>query len=101
MTTQEIANQLAEFCRRGEFEKAQISFYADDVTSTEPEESPSFKKEEKGLENIIEKGHRFENLIEETHSIQVSEPLVAGNVIAFTLTMDMTMKQRGRYTMSE
>ena len=48
MTTQEIANQLADLCRNGEFEKAQKDLYAEDAVSIEPQESPAFKKEEKG-----------------------------------------------------
>ena len=35
------------------------------------------------------------------HSTKVSEPLVAGNSIALTLTMDVTMKGRPRETISE
>ena len=101
MTTQEIATQLADLCRKGEFEKAQKDLFAEDATSIEPMESPGFKKEEKGLDRIIAKGHQFMEMVSEVHSIKVSEPLVAGNAIAFTLDMDITMKGRDRSIMSE
>jgi hypothetical protein len=35
-------------------------------------------------------------MTEKIHSIEISEPLVAGNSIAFRMEMDMTMKGKGR-----
>lgn len=101
MTTQQIANRLAELCRLGQFEAAQKELYADDAISIEPYETPEFAKETKGLDAIIEKGHKFESMVEEMHGGDVSEPLVAGNTFAFVLSMDMTMKGKGRMNMSE
>ena len=101
MTTNEIAKRLAELCSKEEYETAQKELYADDATSIEPMESPMFAKEIHGLQNIIEKGHKFDSIVETMHSTKVSEPLVAGNSIAFTLTMDVTMKGRPRETISE
>ena len=60
-----------------------------------------FPKETKGLRAIIEKGHKFESMVEKVHSCSTSAQLVAGNAIAFTLTMDVTMKGRGRMKMEE
>ncbi len=101
MTTNEIAKRLAELCGKEEYETAQKELFADDATSIEPMESPMFAKETHGLQNIIEKGHKFETIVQEMHSTKVSEPLVTGNTIALTLTMDVTMKGRPRETMSE
>jgi len=101
MTTQQIANRLAELCRLGQFEAAQKELYADDAISIEPYETPEFAKETKGLDAIIEKGHKFESMVEEMHGGSVSEPLVAGNTFAFVMSMDMTMKGQGRMNMSE
>jgi predicted lysophospholipase L1 biosynthesis ABC-type transport system permease subunit len=101
MTTKEIAARLAEYCRKGEFEKAQKELYADDALSVEPFATPAFEKETKGLGAIIEKGHKFDSMVEQTHSLQVSEPLVTANTIAFQYTMDMTMKGRPRETWVE
>jgi hypothetical protein len=50
---------------------------------------------------IIEKGHKFESMVEKVHGCTTSAPLVAGNTIAFTLTMDVTMKGRGRVKLEE
>ena len=101
MITNEIAIRLAELCAKEQYETAQKELYGEDCISIEPMETPFFKKEIQGLQNIIEKGHRFSEMIEKTHSTTVSKPLVAANAIAFTLAMDVTMKGRPRETMSE
>ena len=40
-------------------------------------------------------------MVEEVHSMTVSEPQVAGNVFSLVMDMDMTMKQGGRQQMKE
>lgn len=40
-------------------------------------------------------------MVEEWHSNEVSEPLVAENFIALTITPEVTMKGRGRQKLSE
>ena len=101
MKTEEIAKKLVAYCRKGEWEAAQKELYATDVVSTEPDETPAFAKETKGLDAIIEKGHKFNSMVEKYHSIKVSEPLIAGDAFAITLAMDLEMKGRGRTPMSE
>src|SRR5882724_5007242 len=101
MTTEKIADRLTELCRQGQFETAQKELYSKDAVSIEPEASGGFEKETKGLDAIIKKGHKFEQMVGETHSVYVSTPLVANNSIAFTLSMDLTMKGKDRSTMSE
>jgi hypothetical protein len=101
MTTKEIANRLAELCRKGEFEKAQKEMYADNAISIEPMATPAFEKEIKGLKAIVEKGKKFDGMVQEYHSLNISEPLVAGNSFAFVLAMDITMKGRSREQISE
>ncbi|WP_298732459.1 SnoaL-like domain-containing protein [uncultured Chitinophaga sp.] len=101
LTTQQIATRLAELCRLGQYEAAQKELYADDAISIEPYETPDFAKETKGLDAIIEKGRKFEAMVEEMHSNSVSEPLVAENSFALVMTMDMTMKGKSRMKMGE
>lgn len=96
MTTQEIADKLVAFCRKADWEGAHKSLYANDAKSTEPFETPDFAKSIQGLDAIREKGKKFDSMVEKMHAIEVSEPLVAGNSIAFRLEMDMTMKGKGR-----
>jgi hypothetical protein len=101
MTTPQIATRLAEFCRQGQYEAAQKELYANDAISIEPSASPDFAKETKGLNAIIEKGHKFEAMTDKVYSTTTSDPLVSGNSIAFTLSMDIAMKGSQRSKMEE
>jgi hypothetical protein len=101
MKTNEIAGRLVALCREAKWEAAQKELFADDAVSIEAQASPAFEKETKGLSAIIEKGHKFESMIEQVHSLAVSDPLVADDVIACTMSMDVTMKGRGRTKMTE
>lgn len=96
-----IANTLVEKCRQFKFEEVVQSFYAPEIVSIESMEMPEFPKETKGLQAVIEKGKRWaENT--EVHSMEVSDPLVAGSQFAVRFTMDMTCKQTNqRNTMQE
>ena len=101
MNTQQIANRLAELCRQGQFEVAQKELFSDQAVSIERHASPEFPKETTGLRAIIEKGHKFGSMIEQMHGCDVSQPVVAGNAIAIALSMDVTMKGRGRVKLEE
>ena len=101
MTTQQIAERLVELCRKGDFETAQRELYAQDAVSIEQHASPFFDKETKGLEAIIEKGKKFTGMVEETHSMELTDPIVSANSFATLSTFDMTMKQGGRSKMQE
>src|ERR1700736_1314645 len=96
MTTTEIANRLVEFCSKGDFENAQKELFADDAVSIEPQASQAFEKETKGLDAIIEKGHKWNSMVEEYHGMKVSQPLMGENSFAVTMSMGVTMKEQGR-----
>jgi limonene-1,2-epoxide hydrolase len=101
MTTQEIAQKLVAHCRKGAWEAAQKELFAPDAVSVEQQETPGFARETRGLPAIFEKGRKWEAMLEAVHQVTVSEPLVAGDAIALTITMDLTMKGRGRTKISE
>jgi hypothetical protein len=101
MNTQQIAKRLAELCRQGKFEAAQKELFADDAVSIESHATSDFPKETKGLGAIIQKGHKWNEMVEQVHGCTASDPLVSGNAIAMTLAMDITMKGRGRAKMEE
>src|SRR6266487_702209 len=101
MTTQQIADRLIERCRKGAWETAQKELYADDAMSTETYATPKFEKETKGLKAIIEKGDKFQSMVEKLHGLTVSDPLVAVNAFACTLTIDITVKGQPRATWVE
>jgi hypothetical protein len=98
---QQIASRLAELVGRGEFEAAQKELFAKDAVSIEPRASEHFAKETKGLDAILEKGRKWAVMVEDVHSCSVSQPLVAGNAIAMTLAMDVTMRGAGRMQLEE
>jgi hypothetical protein len=101
MSTQQIANRLSELCNKGEFEAAQKELFADNAVSIEQHEAPGFAKETKGLKAILQKGQHWASTLEQVHGCSASKPLVAGNAIAMTLAMDVTMKGRGRMKLEE
>ncbi|AHX15185.1 hypothetical protein CH75_19645 [Dyella jiangningensis] len=102
MSTEAVAKRLVAMCRHGQFEEAQHELYAKDATSTEPEATANGPLGNvKGLDAILEKGKRFQAGIQEIHGVEVSEPLVAGNWFSIVMTLDVTMKEFGRTTMTE
>ena len=101
MTTAEIADRLVDFCKKGDFEGAQKELYANDAVSIEPHGTDDFQKEVQGLDAILEKGRKWGEMVEESHGMSVSEPLVADSSFAVTMNMDVTMKGRGRMNMTE
>lgn len=101
MTTAEIATHLENHCRQGNFLQAIQELYADDAVSTEPYATPDFEKETRGKANLLQKGEKFDAMIEKLHSISVRDTVVTGNIIALVLSMDVTMKGRPRGTWEE
>ena len=101
MNTTEIANRLVELCKKGDFEAAQKELFAKDAVSIEPHATPAFEKETKGLDAILKKGEKWNEMVSEMHSTEVSKPLVGENSFAITMSMDVTMKDGQRMDMTE
>jgi hypothetical protein len=101
METKEIAKKLVAYCKKADWTGAHNELYDANAISIEPYVTPEFPKETKGLQAIREKGKKFDAMVEKIHSIQASDPLVAGNSIAFELSMDVTMKGKGRMNSPE
>jgi hypothetical protein len=102
MSTESVAKRLVALCRHGRFEEAQHELYAQDAASIEPEASAQGPLGNvKGLNAILEKGKRFQEGVSEMHGVEVSDPLVAGHWFSIVMTLDVTMKEHGRITMSE
>jgi hypothetical protein len=96
MTTEEIAKRLVAYCKKADWESAHNELYDQHAKSIEPYATPEFESETEGMDAIREKGRKFDAMVEKMHSIEISEPLVAENSIAFKMTMDVTMKGKGR-----
>ncbi|HEY4300323.1 MAG TPA: nuclear transport factor 2 family protein [Candidatus Didemnitutus sp.] len=101
MNTTEIAKRLVDLCREGKWGDAQKELYAQDAVSIEPQAGPAFAKESKGLAGILEKGRKFEAMVEKIHRATISDAVVGGNAFAISMVLDVTMKGQGRTTLAE
>lgn len=101
MTTLEVATRLIELCSQAKFETAQDELFADDAVSIEPEASAGFDKETKGLQAIKEKGRKWDEMVEQTHELNISVPMVVENAFACVIHMDVTLAGQGRINMKE
>ena len=101
MDTKQIAAKLKELCTKGEFEAALNELFSPDAVSIEPYAANGFEKETKGLPAIKKKGELWNSMLEEYHGSSISEPIVADNSFALAMSIDVTMKGRGRSTMNE
>lgn len=102
MNTQQVAKRLVELCREGKYQEAQDELYAQDAVSIEMEGlPPGALGNAKGMDEIREKGRKFNESIETVHGGSTGDPVIAGNWFSVASEMDTTMKGRGRVTMRE
>ncbi|MEM1339420.1 MAG: SnoaL-like domain-containing protein [Bacteroidota bacterium] len=99
MTTQEVADQLVDYCRTGQFDTAMKELYGEGIVSIEPKGAPMERVE--GFQEVIKKAAYFNDMVEEFHGNEVSDPLVADNFFSCRMKMDATFKQGGRQAMEE
>jgi len=100
MTTQDVANRLHQLFNEGKWNEAQEELFSEDAESVEPPKAQGMQSV-KGLDAIKKKGEQFNQMVEEMHGGYVSEPVVAGNHIAFGMGIDATYKGMGRQKMDE
>ena len=101
MNTNQVARRLVDLCRQGKFAEAQRELFSEDAVSIEPYKSPAFEKETKGLKAIQDKLQKWDQMVEKTHSVDVSDPLVAEQSFAVTMHLKVTMKEQGDMDMQE
>lgn len=91
MTTQEIANNLTQWCNSGQEERCYQELYSPEIVSIEPgSENPVAK----GMQEVAKKGEWWrENF--EVHSATTSEPIVADNWFSVRHDMDITHRPSG------
>lgn len=98
-TTKEVANRLLELCNSFQFDTAITELYANNVTSREPKGAMVEFLE--GKEAVIQKGVQFNEMVEEFHGFETSEPIVAGSHFSVRMKMDLTLKGAPRSSMEE
>jgi len=99
MNTQQVANRLVEMCRQGQNLEAINELYAENVTSREMPGMPDDVVS--GKNNVHQKSEDWLASVEEFHSGEISEPIVAGNHFTVKMDFDVTFKERGRQKMEE
>jgi ketosteroid isomerase-like protein len=100
MKTTEIAARLVALCRQGQYATAQRELYSPDAVSREPE-GGSGPREVRGRDALAKKAEEFDRAFE-VHRCEVSEPIVAGDCFACTMTVDVTeRKSKARFPLSE
>ncbi len=94
MNTLEIANELADLCRKGRNREAK-ALYADDAVSVEAFAPPGGEQEVRGLAAIQAKGEWW-GANHEVHSAFVAGPWPHGDKFIIGFQMDITNKPSGR-----
>jgi hypothetical protein len=99
MSVQDVANKLVELCREGKHTEAIQELYDENVVNIEPEGSPMQKTE--GKEAVLKATEQWFSSVEEIHSGEISDPIVAGDHFACSMKYDVTYKEHGRNVMDE
>ena len=100
MTTQEVASRFNELAQQEKWFEIQDEFFADNVKSIEPVNSPYMENAE-GKTAVRKKGENFVNKITALHSAYTSEPLVTGNHFTVVREVDITVQGHGRIQMHQ
>jgi len=98
MTTQQIANKLADYCKKGKWAQAHKELYSKDVWSQEP--AGGEYRVAKGLKAVEAKGKMWAKN-SKVYSLEVSKPQVAGNWISMKMTLDSQWQKGPRTKSSE
>ena len=99
MNTQQIATRLVQLCRENKNIDAINELYSDDIISKEPKGSD--REITKGKADIIAKNEEWVNSLQEVHSEDISEPLIADNFFCISMYFDATYKEHGRMAFTE
>lgn len=100
MTTQEVAARFNELAQQEKWFEIQDEFFADNVRSIDPPDSPYFGYAE-GKSQVRKKGEDFVKRIEAVHSAHTTEPLVTGSHFTVGRSKDITVQGHGRIQINE
>lgn len=100
MTTQEVAARFNELAQQEKWFEIQDEFFADNVKSIDPQNSPYFGYAE-GKSAVRKKGEDFVKRIEAVHKVYTSEPLVSGNHFTVGREKDITVQGHGRIQINQ
>ena len=101
MNTEEVAQKLVEYCRKGEWMQAVNDLYAKDIVSIEPREMENMPAEMRGIDQVRGKTEWWEKSME-VHSAKTTGPFVARDTFVVQFDVDVTDKaSKKRMQMSE
>src|SRR5687767_12298590 len=100
MTTQEVAARFNELAQQEKWFEIQDEFFADNVRSIDPSNSPYFGYAE-GKSSVRKKGEEFVKRIEAVHRAYTTEPIVSGNHFAVGRDIDITVQGFGRIQINQ
>ena len=100
MTTQEVAERFNELAQQEKWFEIQDEFFADNVKSIDPPNSPYMGYAE-GKSSVRKKGEDFVKGIEAVHKAHTSKPIISGNYFAVGREMDITAQRFGRIQINE
>ena len=100
LTTQEIAARFHELAQQEKWFEIQDEFFTENVTSTDPADSPYFGYAE-GKADVRKKGEDFVKRIEAVHSASTTAPVVGGNHFAVGRDIDITVQGHGRIQINQ
>lgn len=100
LTTQEVAKRFHELAKQEKWFEIQDEFFADNVRSIDPPDSPYFGYAE-GKAQVRRKGEDFVKRVEAFHSGHTTEPLVIGNHFTVGRSKDMTIQGHGRIQINQ
>jgi hypothetical protein len=92
MTTQQVAARFNELAQQEKWFEIHDEFFADNVRSIEPPNSPYMPNAE-GKSNVRKKADGFISRITAVHRLYTSEPLVCGN--HFTVAREKELEVTG------
>ena len=102
MDTASIARRLVELCREGKYEEAYDELFAPHAENIEmPAMASGPLGNVKGLDAMRAKAKAWGEMVQEMHGGSVGDPSVSGNWFSVPMSMDVTMKDRGRTRMDE
>jgi hypothetical protein len=100
LTTQEVAERFNELAQQEKWFEIQDEFFADNVKSIDPPNSPYFGYAE-GKAVVRKKGEDFVKNIEAAHKMYTTQPVIAGNHFAVGRNMEITVRGFGRIKIDE
>ena len=100
LTTQDVAARYHELAQQEKWFEIQDEFFAENVKSIDPSNSPYFGYAE-GKAAVRKKGEDFVKRIEAVHGAYTTAPMVTGNHFAVGREIDITVQGHGRIQINQ